>query len=150
MEPMSAEITWLPKELYKYSMCSNESLNIILSAFYAFYDITCFPMHSVTTVYALWASRVMNSEDMFSIDNNWLIVYFLWCYTKCHIIASQCMPNSLGHWRQFSVSTEHSRVCLVQKTVSTEFTQATKESLQKLSVNRAHLVNEGNFGWNQC
>ena len=29
--------------------------------------------------------------------------------------------------------------------MSTKFTQETKESVQKLSVNRAHLVNEGNL-----
>ena len=48
------------------------------------------------------------------------------------------------HCRHFSVSTEHSRVCQVQKTMSTEFTRLLKESLQKLSVNQAHSVKKEN------
>lgn len=59
--------------------CANESLNIVLSALYAFYDVTCFPMHSVTTIYALWASQVMNSEGMFLWSlNKDIKAMFLW------------------------------------------------------------------------
>ena len=41
------------------------------------------------------------------------------------------------------MSTKNSWVCRVQKVVSTEFTRETKQSVQKLSINRPHLVNEG-------
>ena len=41
------------------------------------------------------------------------------------------------------MSTECSCVFLVQKAMSTEFTRALKESMQKMSVNQTQLVNEG-------
>lgn len=53
------------------------------------------------------------------------------------------MPSSLGQWRQFPKSTEHSWVYSVKKVVSTELTRASKESLLKKSVNQAHSVNKG-------
>ena len=64
--------------------------------------------------------------------NNQLIMYCLWCYTKCHIIIGQCMPSSLGHRRR-----------LWKKIMLIKFTWLTKRKLDRVSYNWVHSINKG-------
>ena len=53
------------------------------------------------------------------------------------------MLSSLGQWKQFLMSTKHSIVFQVLKTVSTKFTWVSKNFVAEVNVNQAYKVNEG-------